>query len=139
RDDQRDGLADNLLGAVAEQSLCAAVPGRDASVERFTDDRVIGRFDDRRAQPSHVLGALLAFAQRALGAQLVGDIAREAAALYERAVLPANVRCDTHVANRTILASHLCRLVAQRFAVAQSAQNLGAGIRVSVELADVVA
>jgi hypothetical protein len=40
RNDDRDRLADHLLRRVAEQPPRTAVPRRDASVERFADDRV---------------------------------------------------------------------------------------------------
>ena len=43
--------ADDLVRPVAEQALCGGVPARDRPVEGVTEDRVIGRPDDRGQQP----------------------------------------------------------------------------------------
>ena len=48
RDHHRDGLPDGLVGGVAEQLLCAAIPGGDDAVEILADDRIVRRLDDRR-------------------------------------------------------------------------------------------
>ena len=47
RDDQGEGVADGLLGRVAEDVLGGRVPGDDVPVLVGSDDRVAGRPDDR--------------------------------------------------------------------------------------------
>ena len=44
-DDHPDGLANGFMGGVAEQTLRAAIPCRDDTVERFADDSVVRIFD----------------------------------------------------------------------------------------------
>ena len=51
-DDQGYRLTDRLLGSIAEQASRTVIPRRDRAVERLTDDRVVGRFDDRGEQLS---------------------------------------------------------------------------------------
>jgi hypothetical protein len=48
RDQYRDGLADRLVGGVAEDSLGPLVPARDDAFERLADDGVVGALDNRR-------------------------------------------------------------------------------------------
>jgi hypothetical protein len=45
--ENRDRLADDLIGLIAEKPLRTAVPTGDDAVEVFADDRVIGEFHDR--------------------------------------------------------------------------------------------
>ena len=47
RDDHLDVLADGLSRAIAKHSLCAGIPRCDYAVERFADDYVIRRCDNR--------------------------------------------------------------------------------------------
>ena len=47
-DEDGHGLADDLVGRVAEDALGPAVPARDDGVERLGDDGVVGRVDDGR-------------------------------------------------------------------------------------------
>ena len=60
RDEDRDRPAHDLFGRVAVDPLRSFVPAGDDSVERFSDDRVVGRVDDRR----QVLGGPRAFFRR---------------------------------------------------------------------------
>ena len=41
RDQERDRLADDLFGSVAEQTLCTAIPACDDAVEVLADNRVV--------------------------------------------------------------------------------------------------
>jgi hypothetical protein len=43
-----DRLAQHFRGRVAVQTLGGRIPARDGAVQRFADDRVLGRRDDRR-------------------------------------------------------------------------------------------
>ena len=47
RDQDRDRLADDLLGGVAEQPLGARIPGLDDPVEILADDGIVRGFHDR--------------------------------------------------------------------------------------------
>src|ERR1700722_6436600 len=63
RNEDRDRLANDFFGRVAEQVFGGAVPADDDAVEGLADDGVAGRFDDA--------GELLA---RLHGAALLGDV-----------------------------------------------------------------
>ena len=67
REQHDDRLADDLPGAVTEHRLGGAVPMGDDAVQVLADDRIVGRFDDRR-QPAN--GADL----RLLEAKVVVDL-----------------------------------------------------------------
>src|SRR5439155_19355038 len=54
RNDQTDGLTDDIISAVPEDPLGATVPGGDDAVQVFADDRVLGRGDDRREERGRV-------------------------------------------------------------------------------------
>ena len=73
RDHQRDVAADRLLGGVAEQPLGGRVPALDRAVERLADDRVVGRFDDRRELARREQSGLLLV----LELPLRGDVAED--------------------------------------------------------------
>src|SRR5271156_1616419 len=62
RDDQSDVLADGFSGAVAEYSLGAGIPRGDHAVERFADDYVIRRCDNRSKVRGNI-GGSVRFAQ----------------------------------------------------------------------------
>src|SRR5687768_2479187 len=47
RNDDRDGEADNFLRGVTKDTFGALVPTRDDTVQRFTNDRIICRLDER--------------------------------------------------------------------------------------------
>jgi hypothetical protein len=47
RNDQRDVPSNGPLGRVAEQALGPGIPALNHAVERLTDNRVVGRLDDR--------------------------------------------------------------------------------------------
>ena len=57
RDQHRHRPADRFLGGVTKKALCPAVPRTNDAVKRFTDDRVLGRFDNRRQAPGPIAGA----------------------------------------------------------------------------------
>jgi hypothetical protein len=57
RDENRDGLADGLVGGVAEDALGPLVPAHDDAFERLADDGVVGRLDDGREPVGGQLGA----------------------------------------------------------------------------------
>src|ERR1700733_5569187 len=59
RNQDRDRLADNLFGEVAEQALRAPVPGDDHTVEILADDRIVARFDDRTETALNTFGTLV--------------------------------------------------------------------------------
>src|SRR6185369_7935645 len=50
-DDQRDVFTHRFFGSETENSFRAGIPALDDAVQRFADDRVIRRFDDRGQQP----------------------------------------------------------------------------------------
>src|SRR5690349_23778242 len=75
--DDSDRLADDFVSGVSEQALGTAVPRLDAAVERFADDRVVGRFDDRRKKRLASFGTLLGLPQQFGRALLVGHVPRE--------------------------------------------------------------
>ena len=50
RDDDVDRLPHHLLGAVAEETLGARVPGADGAVQQLADDRVVGARHHRRQE-----------------------------------------------------------------------------------------
>ena len=58
RGDDRDRLADDLAGAVAEDALGRFVPARDDAGERLADDRVVRQFDDRGKEVHLAFAAL---------------------------------------------------------------------------------
>jgi hypothetical protein len=47
RNDQTDGLPDSFLCRVAEHAFGGAVPRRDDTVQILSDNRVVGRGDNR--------------------------------------------------------------------------------------------
>ena len=59
RNDDRNRLADNLVGGIAEEALCRFVPRRDDTVEVFADDGVIAGFDNGRKATLDALRALV--------------------------------------------------------------------------------
>src|ERR1700691_4787116 len=46
RNDKADGPTDGFFSRIAEQTLSAAIPGRDDALQRLADDGVIGRGND---------------------------------------------------------------------------------------------
>jgi hypothetical protein len=58
RNQHRHGASDGLVRRVAEQSLGPLVPGDDPAFERLADDRIVGRFDDRRQPRLGQVGVL---------------------------------------------------------------------------------
>jgi hypothetical protein len=63
RYEDRDRLADDLFGEVAENPLCTLVPACDDAIKVFAYDCVITGLDDG-CEPA---GLLLTFAQRSFG------------------------------------------------------------------------
>jgi hypothetical protein len=45
-----NGFADHLFRRIAEDPLSGPIPTRDRSVDRLTDDRIVGGSDDRCQQ-----------------------------------------------------------------------------------------
>src|SRR5262245_51065202 len=55
--EDRDVLTDGFRSRVTENLFCPTIPAGDHSIERFADDRVIGRLDNRRKVRARELGS----------------------------------------------------------------------------------
>ena len=83
RDHQRDMAANRVAGGMPEQPLGRGVPALNDALERLADNRVVGRFDDRREQPRrHQLVRLFA-----LELPLCGDVSEDQHASRDAAAL----------------------------------------------------
>src|SRR6185503_6990754 len=72
-DDERNVAADRLVAGVAEQTLGGRIPALNGSIQRLADDRIVGRFDDRREEP----GALQSDGLALFPASSFGYIAKD--------------------------------------------------------------
>src|ERR1700735_2369953 len=70
RDDHLDMLADGFSRAIAKHAFGAWIPRCDHAVERFADNYVIGRCDNRRKIPGNI-GSSVRVAQVWLSLQVL--------------------------------------------------------------------
>src|SRR5690348_16045781 len=82
RNDEGDGLANRLVGLVAEDACGAAVPGEDLALEGLADYRIVRRVDDGGEQCTLVeIGVLCRCFWRRCWRRLVHKIAHFGARL----------------------------------------------------------
>ena len=128
RDEQRDRLADRLLGRVSVEARRGRVPRRDHAVERLADDGIVGRFHHG-----------LEVRHGRLGVLQLRDVPRDAAGVQELPTLQLRVRAEQDVADRPIAVTQPRRDVEDGLARAETPEDIVRDRRVDVELAHVPA
>jgi hypothetical protein len=124
--DERDVPPNGLSRGPAEDAFRPAVPRRDHAIERFADDGIIGRVDDRGQ-----IASLL------VEPSALGDVARKAPGMNELVAAKQGIRVDEDLFDRSVLAPEPSFILVDRLVATEAVQDVGDGVLIDVEGCDV--